>query len=158
MPGVVGTGAKPKRAIRVYPTYRANSTGGHRDAGAAPRRSRWHNLVNPPANGWIVRVWHELTGDSTSTLVVRQSEFDRRSEAQVALPQCRQVVVESERLWHGGFHACNHIRYALIGSVESSPAPNDWIQSQLPGTGSQPPPSHPLTRRNAPVWGRWYVR
>jgi hypothetical protein len=128
------------------------------------RECRWglhqdnNNLVNPPANGWIVRVWHELTDDSTSTLLARQGQFDRRSEAQVALPRGQQVVLDSERLWHGGFHAGSHTRYALIASVESSPALNDWIQSQLPGSGSRPLPGHPLTRRNAAVWGRWYVR
>jgi hypothetical protein len=128
------------------------------------RECRWglhqdnNNLVNPPANGWIVRIWHELTDDSTSTLLVRQGEFDRRSEAQVALPQGQQVVVDSERLWHGGFHAGSRTRYALIASVESSPALNDWIQSQLPSPGRQPLPRIPLTRRTALVWGRWYVR
>jgi hypothetical protein len=41
-------------------------------------------------------------------------------------------VVDSERLWHGGAHSGTHTRYALIASVESSPALNDWIQAQLP--------------------------
>jgi hypothetical protein len=117
------------------------------------RECRWglhqdnNNLVNPPANGWIVRVWHELTDDSTSTLLVRQGEFDRRTEVQVALPRGQQVVVDSERLWHGGFHASTHTRYALIASVESSPALNEWIQSQLS------PARLPLPRRNALAWG-----
>ena len=102
------------------------------------RECRWglhqdnNNQVNPPANGWIVRVWHELTDDCTSTLLVRQGEFDRRSEAKIVLPRGQQVVVDSERLWHGGFHAGTHTRYALIASIESSPAFNDWIGSQLP--------------------------
>jgi hypothetical protein len=102
------------------------------------RECRWglhqdnNNQVNPPDNGWIVRIWLELTNDSTSTLLVRQGEFDRRSEVQIKLPQGQQVVVDSERLWHGGFHAGTHTRYALIASVESSPALNDWIASQLP--------------------------
>jgi hypothetical protein len=102
------------------------------------RECRWglhqdnNNLANPPAHGWIVRVWHELTDDSTSTLLVRQGEFDRHSEVQVRLPKGQQVVVDSERLWHGGFHAGARTRYALIASVESSPALNDWIESSLP--------------------------
>jgi hypothetical protein len=117
------------------------------------RECRWglhqdnNNLLNPPANGWIVRVWHELTDDSTSTLLVRQGEFDRRTEVQVALPRGQQVVVDSERLWHGGFHASTHTRYALIASMESSPALNEWIQSQLS------PARLPLPRRNALAWG-----
>jgi hypothetical protein len=102
------------------------------------RECRWglhldnNNLVNPSANGWVVRVWLELTDDPTSTLLVRQAEFDRRSEVQVKLPRGQQVVVDSERLWHGGFHAGTRARYALIASVESSQAFNDWIASQLP--------------------------
>ena len=105
-----------------------------------------NNLVNPPGNGWIVRVWHKLTDDSTSTLVVRQGEFARRSEVQVALPRSQQVVVDSERLWHGGFHAGSHTRYALIASVESSPALNDWIQSQLPTATARLPLQRKRTR------------
>ncbi len=104
------------------------------------RECRWglhqdnNNLVNPAPNGWIVRVWLELTDDPTSTLLARQGEFDRRSEVQVKLPRGQQVVVDSERLWHGGFHAGTHTRYALIASVESSQALNEWIASQLPGS------------------------
>jgi hypothetical protein len=98
------------------------------------RECRWglhqdtNNLANPPANGWIVRIWHELTDDPTSTLLVRQGEFDRHSEIKVRLPKGQQVIADSERLWHGGFHAGTRTRYALIASVESSPALNDWIQ------------------------------
>jgi hypothetical protein len=102
------------------------------------RECRWglhqdnNNLVNPDTRGWIVRVWLELTDDSTSTLLVRQGEFGRRSEIAIKLPRGQQAVLDSERLWHGGFHAGTHTRYALIASVESSPAFNDWIKSQLP--------------------------
>jgi hypothetical protein len=102
------------------------------------RECRWglhqdnNNLVNPATNGWIVRVWLELTDDSTSTLLVRQGEFDRRGEVQIKLPKGQQAVLDSERLWHGGFHAGTHTRYALIASVESSPALNTWITAQLP--------------------------
>lgn len=102
------------------------------------RECRWglhrdnNNLVNPAGRGWIVRVWLELTDDSTSVLIVRQGEFDRRSERAIELPRGQQVVVDSERLWHGGHHAGTRTRYALIASVESSPALGDWIRSQLP--------------------------
>jgi hypothetical protein len=102
------------------------------------RECRWglhqdnNNLVNPSSNGWIVRIWLELTDDSTSTLLVRQGEFGRRSEVRIKLPQGQQAVLDSERLWHGGCHQGTHTRYALIASVESSPALNTWIASQLP--------------------------
>ena len=77
-------------------------------------------------------MWHELTDDSTSTLLVRQGEFNRGSERRIRLPRGRQLVADSERLWHSGFHVGTRPRYALIASVESSPALNDWMQSQLP--------------------------
>ena len=47
------------------------------------RECRWglhldnNNNLNPESNGWAVRVWHELTDDSSSRLVVRQEEFDK---------------------------------------------------------------------------------
>jgi hypothetical protein len=39
-------------------------------------------------------------------------------------------VVDSEFLWHGGHHASDHMRYAVIASVESGPALERWIESQ----------------------------
>ena len=47
------------------------------------RECRWglhldnNNQLNPESNGWAVRVWHELTDDASSRLVVRQEEFDK---------------------------------------------------------------------------------
>jgi len=120
----IGTRYGRVQLLRMKPnTLRECRWGLHRDN---------NNQMNPAPNGWIVRVWLELTNDSTSTLLVRQGEFDRRSERAIKLPQGQQVVVDSERLWHGGFHAGTHIRYALIASVESSPTLNTWIESQLP--------------------------
>jgi hypothetical protein len=102
------------------------------------RECRWglhqdnNNLVNPDTNGWIVRVWHEFTDDSTSRLLVRSEHFNRKTEYQIPLPAGQQAVVDSERLWHGGAHSGTHTRYALIASFASSPELNDWIKSQLP--------------------------
>ncbi len=102
------------------------------------RECRWglhldnNNQGNPESNGWIVRIWLELTDDPTSVLVVRPAEFDRKAEVQIPLPRYQQVVVDSERLYHGGYHAGRKMRYAVIVSVESGPALDQWIQSQLP--------------------------
>jgi hypothetical protein len=102
------------------------------------RECRWglhlddNNRGNPESNGWIVRVWMELTDDATSTLVVRRAEFDRKGEVRIPLPRYQQAVVDSEALYHGGFHAGPQTRYAAIVSVESGPALERWIQSQLP--------------------------
>jgi hypothetical protein len=77
-------------------------------------------------------VWLELTQDPSSALVVRPSEFDRKGEVKIALPKYQQAVVDSEFLWHGGYHNSDHTRYAVIVSAESGPALERWIQSQLP--------------------------
>jgi hypothetical protein len=100
------------------------------------RECRWglhldnNNQGNPETNGWVVRVWFELTDDPSSALVVRPSEFDRKGEVRIQLPKYQQAVVDSESLWHGGHHASDHTRYAVIASVESGPALERWIQSQ----------------------------
>ena len=102
------------------------------------RECRWglhldnNNDVNPEPNGWIVRLWLELTDDASSTLLVRAKEFDRKTETRIRLPRYQQAVVDSELLFHGGHHAGPHTRYALIASFESSPRLERWIQSQLP--------------------------
>ena len=73
------------------------------------RECRWglhlddNNRGNPESNGWIVRVWLELTDDPASVLVVRPAEFDRKAEARIPLPRYQQVVLDSEALYHGGY-------------------------------------------------------
>jgi len=102
------------------------------------RECRWglhldnNNQGNPESNGWIVRVWLELTDDPRSVLVARSAEFDHAHEVQISLPRYRQVVLDSEAMWHGGFHAGPRTRYAVIASVESGPALERWIDSQRP--------------------------
>jgi hypothetical protein len=101
------------------------------------RECRWglhldnNNQANPESNGWVVRIWLELTDDPSSVLVVRPAEFDRKGEVQIPLPKYRQAVVDSEALYHGGYHSGSHTRYAMIVSVESGPALENWINSQL---------------------------
>ena len=100
------------------------------------RECRWglhlddNNRRSPESNGWVVRVWLELTDDPSSLLVVRPAEFDRKAEARIPLPRNQQVVLDSEARYHGGFHAGPHTRYAAIVSVESGPALERWIDSQ----------------------------
>jgi hypothetical protein len=102
------------------------------------RECRWgshldnNNQGNPEANGSIVRVWMELPDDPASVRVIRPAEFDRKTEARILLPRHQQVVVDSEALYHGGYHAGPQTRYAVIVSVESGPALERWIHSQLP--------------------------
>lgn len=103
------------------------------------RECRWglhldnNNAANDPTqNGWVVRLWLELTNDDESALVVRRDQFDRRTEVKLALPRYQQAVVDSEFLYHGGYHRGPDHRYALITSCESGPALEAWIESQLP--------------------------
>jgi hypothetical protein len=75
------------------------------------RECRWglhldnNNQGNQESNGWIVRVWLDLTDDPASMLVVRPAEFDRKAEVRIPLPRYQQVVIDSEALFHGGYHA-----------------------------------------------------
>jgi hypothetical protein len=102
------------------------------------RECRWglhldnNNQGNPESNGWIVRIWLELTDDPASMLVMRPAEFDRKAEVRIPLPRYQQVVIDSEALFHGGYHPGKTTRYAVIASVESGPPLERWIQSQLP--------------------------
>ncbi len=80
----------------------------------------------------MVRLWLELTDDDSSALVVRRDQFSRASEHSIALPMDQHAVVDSEFLYHGGYHHGPGIRYALITSCESGPALEKWIDSQLP--------------------------
>ena len=85
------------------------------------REARWglhldnNNAANnPDENGWVVRAWLELTDDDSSALVVRRDQFSRSSEVSIPLPKYQQAVVDSEFLYHGGYHHGPGIRYALI--------------------------------------------
>ncbi len=88
-----------------------------------------NNRLNPETNGWVVRLWLELTDDPHSALVMRSGEFDRQGEARVPLPRYAQAVVDSERLFHGGYHHGPATRYALITSLESTPHLEEWIRA-----------------------------
>jgi len=103
------------------------------------RECRWglhldnNNAANDPEqNGWVVRLWLELTDDDSSALVVRRDQFSKSSEVAIPLPRYQQAVVDSEFLYHGGYHHGPGIRYAVIVSVESGPDFERWIETQLP--------------------------
>src|SRR6202042_684289 len=98
-----------------------------------------NNQANDPnENGWVVRLWLELTDDDSSALVVRKEQFDRQGEVRIALPRYQQAIVDSELLYHGGYHHGPGTRYAVIVSLESGPALEKWIDTQLPEQKSLP--------------------
>ena len=101
------------------------------------RQARWglhlddNNRLNPMVNGWVVRLWLQLTDDPDSALVLRRDQFDRSSEVQIPLRKGTQVMVDSETLFHSGYHKGPDTRYALIISLESTEHLDDWVRSQL---------------------------
>ena len=101
------------------------------------REARWglhlddNNRLNPETNGWVVRMWLELTDDQESCLILREDQFDGRNEVRIPLPKYAQAVVDSEYLFHGGYHKGPHTRYGLITSFESTEHLDGWIRSQL---------------------------
>jgi len=89
-----------------------------------------NNRLNPEPDGWVVRVWLELSNDPDSYMILRQNEFNRKTEARISMPQGRQLIVDSERLFHAVANGSGRPRYALIASFESGPALEKWIKSQ----------------------------
>jgi hypothetical protein len=91
-----------------------------------------NNRLNPDGEGWVVRSWLELTDNPNSYMILREDKEDPSTESRIALPKGRQVVIDTERLWHVVWHPGPHPRYALITSWESGPALQRWIEQRLP--------------------------
>jgi hypothetical protein len=91
-----------------------------------------NNRLNPSGEGWVVRVWLQLTEDDNSYMILREIKDDPSTESRVAMPRNRQVVIDSQRLWHAAWHPGPNPRYALIVSFESGEALDKWIKSELP--------------------------
>ena len=86
-----------------------------------------NNLLNPEGEGWIVRVWLQLTHDPKAYMILRPNKDSIFGESKIHLGKNSQFVVDSERLWHGAYHPGPDPRYALIASFESGPALQSWI-------------------------------
>lgn len=113
------------RIIKLNPNTEAEVTGRnlHLDD---------NNRLNPDGEGWVVRTWLQLTDDPNTYMIVREDRDDPSTESRISMPRNRQLVVDSQRLWHAAWHPGPEPRYALITSFESSPALQRWIESQLP--------------------------
>ena len=90
-----------------------------------------NNALNPPGEGWIVRVWLQLTHDPSSQMILREGKDDCSSDYRIELPRNRQIIIDSQRLFHAVWHRGPEPRYALIASFESGAALNKWIERQL---------------------------
>jgi len=96
-----------------------------------------NNRLNPDGEGWVVRSWLELTDCPDSYMILREDKDDPATESRISLPKGRQVVIDTERLWHVVWHPGPQPRYALITSWESGPALDRWIGELLPATASR---------------------
>ncbi len=96
-----------------------------------------NNRLNPETNGWVVRLWLQLTDNPESCLVLRDGEFDRRHEVRIPLARGAQILVDSERLFHGAYHRGPETRYAVIASIESSDRLETWLNEHSGSSSSQ---------------------
>ncbi len=108
-----------------------------------------NNRLNPVDEGWVVRVFQNLTDDSTSYMVLREDINDPATETRIALPAGARLVVDSERLWHSVWHDGDEPRYCLITSFESGPALEKWIFAQDPATTVKSPQMDPQLAADA---------
>jgi len=94
-----------------------------------------NNRLNPEGEGWVVRMWIELTDNADSYMLLYDSDENnlpiKESEAHVPMPKGAHYVVDSQRLWHVGVNKSNKPRYACIISCESSPELDAWIKSKM---------------------------
>ncbi|MFN2569349.1 MAG: hypothetical protein ABR564_07080 [Candidatus Dormibacteria bacterium] len=90
-----------------------------------------NNRLNPEGEGWVVRSWLELTDNPNSYMILREDRDDPATESRISLPRGRQVVIDTERLWHVVWHPGPEPRHALITSWESGPPLERWIHSRL---------------------------
>lgn len=97
-----------------------------------------NNRLNPEAEGWVVRLWLELTDSPDSRMILREDEFDGANEFQVPLPRYTQILMDSQYLFHSVHHAHSHVRYGVIVSLESGPALEEWIERQMPQAVATP--------------------
>jgi len=95
-----------------------------------------NNRFNPDTDGWVVRVWLELTDNPNSYMLLMDNGPDGlpdpATEIHVPLHKGARFVVDTQRLWHVVVHNGTEPRYALICSFESGPALDAWMHSQLP--------------------------
>ena len=95
-----------------------------------------NNRFNPDNEGWVVRTWFELTDNPDSYMLLMDLDDEHLpipdTEIQVPLLRGARFVVDTQRLWHVVVHNGDAPRYALITSVESDPALEQWIDANLP--------------------------
>jgi hypothetical protein len=95
-----------------------------------------NNRFNPEGEGWVVRSWVELTDNPDSYMLLMDNGPDGlpdpSTERRAPLHRGARFIVDTQRLWHVVVHNGDQPRYALITSVESTPALDRWVESQSP--------------------------
>lgn len=97
-----------------------------------------NNRLNPEGEGWVVRVFQNLTDDTTSYMVLREDIDDPETQTLIPLPAGARLVVDSERMWHSVWHDGDEPRYCLITSFESGPELEKWIFANDPTSDVEP--------------------
>jgi len=95
-----------------------------------------NNALNPEDEGWIVRIWLQLSDHPGSRMILREDKNDPSTETQIPLSAGAQFVVDSERLYHAVWHPGPGPRYGLIVSAESGPGLERWIDTRLPAAAT----------------------
>jgi hypothetical protein len=93
-----------------------------------------NNRLNPDGEGWVLRMFMQLTHNPDSYMILREDIDDPSTETRLALPAGAQLVVDSERMWHSVWHVDDKPRYCLINSFESGPALEKWLFERNPVT------------------------
>jgi hypothetical protein len=89
-----------------------------------------NNRLNPDGEGWVVRAWLELNAPPGSVFILREQRDEPATESRIPLHPGRQLVIDTERLYHVVHNPGPGPRYALISSFESGDALDRWITSQ----------------------------
>jgi hypothetical protein len=89
-----------------------------------------NNRLNPDGEGWVVRAWLELNAPKGSTFILRDDKDDPSTESRIELHPHRQLVIDTERLYHVVHNPGPEPRYALISSFESGDALQRWIEAE----------------------------
>ncbi|HVC41772.1 MAG TPA: hypothetical protein VND54_07330 [Candidatus Saccharimonadales bacterium] len=89
-----------------------------------------NNRLNPEGEGWVVRSWLELNAPEGSEFILREVRDDPATERRIPLHPRRQLVIDTERLYHVVHNPGPNPRYALITSFESGGPLDRWIASQ----------------------------
>ena len=96
-----------------------------------------NNRLNPEGTGRVVRAWLQLTDHPDSYMILRPAKEAHDQEVRIYLAAGTQIVVDSERMWHGVHHVGPGSRYALIVSFESGAPLDAWIQKNRPRVSSR---------------------